>query len=855
MSHDSNQPPVSDRLARSYARWTGARPFLSLAILLTIAGLAGWYGSGIQIRSQMEDLFPDSTPAVVIAKEARATLKSPSQMQMIFGSTNAEANRRLATDFCARVSEWPDVAAVECHRDVEFFKKNAALFLSPKELQDIEQDVRSLIKDATEKEFTGDDLTAGLDDAVTPTGAAAAATPTELAADPSLAAAGGKPPAGAGTARKAHLPSEDDLKKHFGDADIREWVESPEGNALGIKIFPTFSPSDMEHGAEFLKRVETLLKELNEQKYAPDMVHVISGDYAELRQEVDRIQGDLVFTSLAALLVIALIHVSHFRRFRSLILMSVPLLVGTALTLAFARGAVGYMNMVTAFIFSMMFGMGNDFNVYTLSRYLEERAAGHEPQEAVERTMAGLWGALGQAAATTTVAFFALIVLEFRGFSQFGLIAGVGVGLSLFATLGLFPPLIMALHRIWPDPPPKAEHVAGAKWLGWFAQPRSAKITLIGLGIVTVLSLYNASGFEFETDMRKLRTQRRPSAEKHVDTPQEMAFYRYRTYAERGTDTPILAVTDSLEDAGVVHDQLQAMMDKAKAENKPSRIQRILSVHTFVPKDQAAKMAVVQRIRTLIDQKIELLHGDDRAEAERALKWLKAEPFTADQLPDFVRKRFLDQKDKLGRFVVIWASGNLAEAKSVQEVIDQIGTFHVGNKVYHSTASFFILAEADSIVRKEGPIAVVLATIATFAVVFWYFRSLWLLVYSFIALTASFIIFLGVARGLGLELNLFSVTTLPGIVGIGIDGVTHILHRWDEEGENASVQKILQQVGGAAWVALLVTMAGFAALLFQPNRGLQTMAWMATIGLLVSCLVSNILTGAMLTIMPPKRKK
>ena len=122
-------------------------------------------------------------------------------------------------------------------------------------------------------------------------------------------------------------------------------------------------------------------------------------------------------------------------------------------------------------------------------------------------------------------------------------------------------------------------------------------------------------------------------------------------------------------------------------------------------------------------------------------------------------------------------------------------------------------------------------------------------------MTASFVIFLGLARGLGLELNLFSVTTLPGIVGIGIDGVTHILHRWDEEGEHANVQKILQQVGGAAWVALLTTMVGFAALLFQPNRGLQTMAWMATLGLLVSCLVSNVLTGAMLTVFPPKRRK
>lgn len=841
--------PLSDRLARRYAQVTGKRPFLSLAILLGIAALCGWYGSGIEIRAQMEDLFPENTPAVMIAREARKTLKSPSQLLVVFGSRTREANRKLATDFCAEVEQWPEVAAVECRRDVAFFKRNAALYLQKTELLDIETDVRKLIKDATEKELAGDELTAGLDDAPTPTADPQAVTPTT-----NVAGTPNPPPP---EKHKTRVPTEGDLKKAFGSADIREWIEAPDGNALGIKIFPTFAPQDLEKGQKFLEKINTLFAKLNETSYAADMTHHLSGDYAEMRQEINQIQNDLVFTSLAALGLIALIQISHFRRFRALILMSVPLLTGTALTVAFARGAVGYMNMVTAFIFSMLFGMGNDFNVYTLSRYNEERAAGFEPQEAVERTMAGLWGALGQAAATTTVAFFALVVLEFRGFSQFGLIAGVGVELSLFATLGLFPPMIMALHRIRKDRPPKAEHVEGAKWLGFFAQPTTARITLIGLGIVTVLALYNASGFEFETDLRKLRTVSKPVPANQLASPDKEAYYRYRTYAEEGSDTPILVVTDSIQDARVVHTQLEALQEDQLHDphGKASRLQRFLSIHTFVPEGQSEKMPIIQRIRTLIQQKMELLKGDDLAEAQRALKWLDCEEFTADNLPDFVRKRFLDQQNKLGRFVLIWANGNLAEAKSVQQVIDQVGTFHVGKRVYHGTASFFILAEADSMVRKEGPVAVALATIATFAVVLWYFRSWWILTYSFIALTASFLIFLGLARGLGLELNLFSVTTLPGIVGIGIDGVTHILHRWDEEGEKADVRKILQQVGGAAFVALLTTTVGFAALLFQPNRGLQTMAWMATLGLMVSCLVSNILIGAMLVVMPPKRKK
>jgi uncharacterized membrane protein YdfJ with MMPL/SSD domain len=496
----------------------------------------------------------------------------------------------------------------------------------------------------------------------------------------------------------------------------------------------------------------------------------------------------------------------------------------------------------------MLFGMGNDFNVYTLSRYLEERATGKSPLDSIESMMAGLWGALGQAAATTSVAFFALVVLEFRGFSQFGLIAGVGVFISLVATLAMFPPLVMAMNRMVPDRHVSERQAEGQRWLGWFADRRVARITLIGFSIITVLSVAAARDIDFETNLRKLRTPPSKASQATSQTASRQLEIEYGRKAETRPSSPILVVTDNIDDAKAVHRQLD--MDRKKL----TRIKHFVSIHSFVPEDQPAKIATIDRIRALITAKYDVLKGEDRKDADRALELLKAKAYGPEDLPAFVRERFRDRKERLGRFVLIYANGNLADARSVQEVIDQVGIFQIGKRVYHSTASFFILAEADAIVRKEGPVAVLLATIAVALVVLFYFRSWWLLVYSFIPLTMSFIIFLGIAKGVGLELNLFSVTTLPGVVGIGIDGITHILHRWWEEGEKADLKLILQQVGGAAWVALVTTIVGFAALLFQNNPGLQSIAWWATIGLLVSCLVSNILTGAILALFPPRRR-
>jgi predicted RND superfamily exporter protein len=816
---------LPERLIRRYSTFAGRRPYATLAVLLPLIGLAGWYGSGIQIRSNMEDLFPENTPAVQAAKRARQTLKAVHQLQVVFGSPARNQNRALALAFCARIEKWPEVAAVDCKHDIEFFRRNALLFVSKDELERIDQRAEKAVAEAAERALVDDALTEGLE----PPEPATAVD----AADPAT--------------REWALPTDADIQKRFAVHDIREWVEGPDGTVLGIKVFPTIDPAQLDQSAAFHHKVEALLQELDPPHWHPQMVVSLSGDYADMNQEVASIKGGLFLTSAAALAIIAFIQVLHFRRIRALLLMSVPLLAGTALTLAFARASIGYLNMITAFIFSMLFGMGNDFNVYTLSRYLEERAGGKEPLEAVVEMEVALLRALNQAALTTSVAFFSLTILDFRGFSQFGLLAGVGVEIALLCALMLFPPLCLALHQWKPDRNVSLRQAQGMRWLGIFARPATARLTIAGVTVLAIAGFWVASGYSFETDLRKLRTPPAKTKDATAASAAHQLSSKYRTVAETRTDSPVLVVTDDIDHARAVHMQLE------ERRATLTRVKHFVSIHTFVPDDQERKAAIVRRIRQRILNKIELLHGEDRVQAQRALDLLRAEPFRPIDLPEFVRKRFLDTDGGLGRFVLIYPNGNLASASSVQQVVDQVGRFEVQGRYYDATASYFILAEADRIVRKEGPLAVILTAVAVLAVIAWHFRNLWLTFYSGLCLTLAFAVFLGLARSIGLELNMFSVTTLPGILGIAIDGTTHILHRWWEEGKGADLKLILQQVGGAAWVALVTTSVGFAALLFQDNRGLQSIAWMSTIGLLTVALVSNGFAGALLAVLPPKK--
>ena len=83
---------------------------------------------------------------------------------------------------------------------------------------------------------------------------------------------------------------------------------------------------------------------------------------------------------------------------------------------------LGYVNLITAFIFAILLGLGIDFSIH-FARYREEFAAGRSPLEAMVQTVLHCGSASILAAVTTSCAFAALSIADFRGFSQFGGVA------------------------------------------------------------------------------------------------------------------------------------------------------------------------------------------------------------------------------------------------------------------------------------------------------------------------------------------------------------------------------------------------------------------------------------------------
>ncbi len=812
---------VTERLVRALI----ARPWAALGAALLLTALAGWYGGGIAIRSDMEDLFPDDSPNVVRARAARRALGSRSKLQLYIGSPDRALNRQVAGEIAEGLTALgsPLIGSVEWRRDTAFFEANALLYLPLEDVRELKGRVDDAIADAVrahEEEEDGEDW--GLDD--DEDGAAGDATAKPAGKDGEDAEAG-----------KRRIPTEDEIRDRYRAHDLTEYFESPDGQVIAVRVYPTFKPADTAKTRALNGVIEQVVGAVLGRHPGAGLTTATEGDYAHVTAAVDQLRHELWTALLIALGGIGALLIVYFRRLRAVVMTLIPLLAGLAWTFFFARVAVGYLNLITAFIFSILVGLGIDFVVHAASRVDEAFDGGLALEEALPVGLGTLGRAMLAAALTTSATFLALAVFDFRGFSQFGLIAGVGVLLALATVYVVLPPLeILFARLLGRRRRVRAGERADAQRAGGSPHAEAENALAVGgrgrrralWGLAALLLTAGVSSafiprLSFEADMRKMRTK---SARKSSALRQ-----KYRREADQRPTSPALYMTGGLDETRALHDALVA-----RKSTEPL-INDVRSIFSFVPSDQAAKAALAAEMRRKIRNKRAILTGQDAADADRLLRYLSPKPFGPRELPAWVREHFTDTHGRLGRYVLLYVNGVKSDARHVVEIQRKLGAVRVGDKTYYGTASWMILGDAFTVVQQEGPWAVGLAGLVVLLLVSLDLRRARDVAAIFLPLTAGFVTFLGILGAANIHLNIFNIIVLPTIFGIGVDTSIHLVHRLRE---GAGVGLALRSTGGAAAVSSATTAVGFGALLFVSNEGLRSIGWVAAIGIVVSYLAS-----------------
>lgn len=824
------------RLFRRYLELSQRRPWLLLAVITVISVGLLLYGSQLKVRGDLEDLFPEDTPAVQRAKETRKLLGNTQELRVLIGSKDRELNRQLAEQVASFASQREDVSRVDFRRDVSFFEKNGILFVSVEDLHELEQQVTDAIAEAVKSDLGLDE---GFED-----------EEEEKPAEPKPG--GDAKPEEA----KSKLPTVEEVKKKHKVEGFNEFFESPDGEVIGVKIYPKFRATDATKTEVLNAALETELNRLIAPHAQAGASWVMDGDYSQVTRAAAQIMDDMATSGIWSLVGIALVVIVFFRRIRALLVVLLVLGISTAWMMAFAQLSVGYLNLVTSIIFAILFGMGVDFVIHALARVDEEHRHGVDLDQAVSRGFLGLARPVFNAMLTTAVTFWALIVFDFRGFSQLGLIAGFGVAFALLALYLLYPPLANAMNRIWKvkprkkpliavdhDDDEKASHAGGLatsppvsrgkKRLAW-----AIVVVVVGLGGAAA---FVASELPFGSDMGKFRVK---------DNQAENTLKTKYKQAETRSTSPVLIVTQDLAQTERAHRFLEAHLDRYPIVNEVS------SVFAFIPEQQNDKLAIVKEIKRKIDNKYGALEGQTKTDADELRRYLEPTAFGPEQLPEWVKARFTDTEGRFGRYLLLFTKGQKSDALVALETFRQVGTVTLpaeGDQPaveLTSSASFYISGEAYAIVKREGPWAAVIGLVVVVFVVLFDFRSPRELLMILSPILSGFSITLGLMTLMDVPLDLFNVVVLPQIFGIGIDTGTHLTHRIKEGGPHV-VQNV-RATAIAAGISSSLTAIGFASLLPVSNAGLQSIGLVAVMGIGISYVVNVLMFTAFQWILRPK---
>lgn len=216
------------------------------------------------------------------------------------------------------------------------------------------------------------------------------------------------------------------------------------------------------------------------------------------------LKENVIVGVLSSLVIVLTLFYVAYRRFLPTLL--IPLILVYGVVLAIGTGGLFYPTIsIISFAFtSLIIGLGTDYSIHLYDRFHFERCHGKSSVEALRLATVDTGHALFTAATTTAFPFLALVVSDVRVLSELGLLVGLGVIFSLYATFFFLPPLLLFMEKRFPLKEYKPLPRFGLSHF-WEIGRRYWRAN-IALSIVIVLCLLlAANSISFESELKNLQ--------------------------------------------------------------------------------------------------------------------------------------------------------------------------------------------------------------------------------------------------------------------------------------------------------------------------------------------------------------
>lgn len=747
-----------------------------LAVIVVYAFItagAAYFSSRLAFDSSFEDLLPRTFASVRALDDITKEFGGTGYLVLDVESDDLAKSKQFSADLVREIEKLPDVKYVNWRQPKQYFDDRRLLYMDLDDLQEVRARIKKKID--VEKQKANPLFIDLLD-----------------------------------TSYK--LDFSDIEKKYEGDNVFKDYYVSTDGRELVLLVKPNGLAGNLAFSRKLVGDVQALVDKVNPARYHPSIKVSFTGRYKKQIDLNAQLRRDLTYTGAGSTLLVLALLVIYFKQKRPLLLIVLPMASGLLITFGITYLVIGYVNIISAFLVSILMGISADYGIVLYSRYTEEMLKGQTPREAVVETIGNTWSPIVLSGMTTGLVFFSLLLAQFKGFSQFGFIAGIGVFLNMFVFFTLFPALILLGEKLRPARYTSITRLNASHINKYFYVP-----VLIFAVFFTAYSVYRMKDLKFEYNFSKIQGSNIPSF-----------ILDERINGIIGTSlTPDLVMVDSMEEAKAVTKVLE---EKEKAPD--TTIDSHASLLSFLPEDQPKKLQVLKEIRGLLDDNaLNLLKGKQKKDIDDVKKLLDVKEIREAALPAEILRMFRGESPERSA-VFIFPKINLSDAALVKKSSDEIRDLKIPGRTAHPCSESIIFSDIIKMVEQDGRTILPLAFLLTAIPVLLAYRNFRDAGLVLVPLSLGFLWIFGILATFGIKFNFFNVLMLPLIFGMGDDYGEYVHSRYAEEGPG-SIHFVMTHTGPAVFMSAAATSIGFGSMLFASHFGLRSIAIMAGIG--ISC--------------------
>ncbi len=582
---------------------------------------------------------------------------------------------------------------------------------------------------------------------------------------------------------------------------------------------------------------------------------IVEDEYVKATEEGMAPLVGLAFLLIAALILLFMRTISDLLLTIFGLLMSIIWVVGAEGWLGpNALGLTGPPNSLTTMVPIIIIGLTVDYAIQIVSHYREQRNAGEDVLSAVRVGFRNVTVPLVLAAVTTIVSLLASLFSPIEIVGDFGIIAGLGVGMSLIVMLTLVPAGRTIIDRRREargrlNPPrPIASALPGVSGLAGLlgrSITRAPGPYLVGVLVVTAALGYAATDLESEFSIRDI--------------------------LPRGGD--LLADLNTLDSSVGGSTEMATVLLKAEVTGTRTLLNLQDLTEAFL--DERSRPAAAAGpihasfdlvLRDWIDNS-----GEPGDNFSPDLADLFREATAGVQVDPVLMQEFIDQLEAtdpavshllvnnpqgIDAMIVQFPtySGDPSLTKILQSDIEGLW-FGDDAAITATSESIISVTVTDSITERqtEAITTTILAALTVLAVFFWVtVRQPGLAVIAVGPIVLVLISVLGTMALLNIPYTIITSIITALSIGIGVDYTIHMIHRYREEyavlrdPEQAAV-RTLATTGSALLGSALTTALGLGVLVASPLAASQQFGFTAAITIAYSLIVSIIVVPAAMT--------